>query len=83
MVNKKSSRVSDIRMESKIKSIEISSDYTMVIMNYDHPYSTTFRIKDLFDSEEEKSINKKHKWIKEVYFIMKKWVQENHPELII
>ena len=70
-------------MESKIKSIEISNDYTMVIMKYDHPYSTTFYIKDLFDSEEEKSINKKHKWIKEVYFIMKKWVQENHPELLI
>ena len=56
----------------------------MVVMNYNNnSYSTTFFIKDLFDLEEEKSINKKHKWIKEVYFTMRKWVQENHPELII
>ena len=84
MVNKKSSRVTDIRMELKIKNIEISNDYTMVVMNYNNnPYSTTFLIKDLFDLEEEKSINKKHRWIKEVYFTMKKWIQENHPELLI
>ena len=46
-------------MELKIKNIEISNDYTMVVMNYNNnPYSTTFLIKDLFDLENAENANK-------------------------
>jgi len=83
MVNRKSSRINDMKNKIMISKDRKSVKIIFNSQDKNTKSSSSFEINTLMESSYQQMISKQHESIQNAYKEAKNWVIKNYPELLI